>query len=689
MIRVDRNTVPSPLSPNLVERAKLTLSEWYQQPLEIRNKKRRELRDTLILDRQAKGALVELFRNKCAYCESDIGVTAVAEIDRFRPFADASNLSGEGSADHYAWLAADWENLYLACPSCARSKRSLFPVEGKRAEPLTPIQLVRGTEQALLIDPCFEDPENHLEFVGTGYVQARSHKGEVTIKVFNLNREGLVRARRNVWQLVGVHVLAEARDEDLQKLLSPSAMYVAVAHAALQSALAQQGPRPIRDNVVSRMPTERRSAEEILAADEEAFRLAARPIRRVEIKNFRALRDIVINFGEPGSERAPWLMLLGENATGKTTVLQAIALALAGADEARRHVRPRKLLSTGAFTGSIVVWFWDQDAAVELRFSRDSDRFAGTRGPSAIVLGYGAVRYAERKPRGNDFSPRFSRIAPILERVARIRYPGRWLLNLDDKRFDTAARALQSVLPVSNDSVMFRDASSIFFNVGGHRASLADLSAGYQTIVGMCADIMRLLFERWDTLSSATAIVLIDELDAHLHPRWTMRIVNALREAFPQAQFIASTHNPLALRGLRNGEVTLLRRDENGDVFADQNLPPIEGMQVDQLLTSRAFGLDSTLDPEIEALLDEYYHLRSLPVTPAHADRIAEIRLRIGDREVFGRNMRERLMLAAAGQFIEDAESDLSLTRPLDQQEIRRLREIAGLGSVPSDKSDQ
>jgi hypothetical protein len=688
MILVNRDAVRSPLHPDLVDRTKVALAEWYRQPTEIRHKQRRELKGRITIAQQAKRALVDLFRNKCAYCESEIGVTTAGEIDLFRPFVDASNLSGEGSADHYAWLAADWDNLYLACPSCARSKRSLFPVDGLRAEPLTPINHIRSTERALLVDPCFDDPADHLEFSATGYVQARTYKGEVTIKVLNLNRVGLVRARQNVWRLTSVHVMAESPEERLQSLLSPDAPYAAVARAALNAASARQRgdtPRPIGEVAVRRMPAERRSAEEILAADEEGFRLTARPIRRVEITNFRALRDVTVSFGEPGSERAPWLVLLGENATGKTTLLQAIALALAGADEAQRHVRPGILLSVGAFQGSIVVWFWDQDAPVELHFRRDGDRFEGTRGASAIVLGYGALRYVERRSRGIDSSPRFSRIAPLLERVARIRYPGQWLLYLDEKRFDTAARALQSVLPVVDDAVMLRSANRIYFGVKGHRATLAELSAGYQTIVGMCADIMRLLFERWDTLSSATAIVLIDELDAHLHPRWSMRIVTALREAFPQVQFIASTHEPLALRGLRNGEVALLRRDEAGAVIVDQNLPPLEGVQVDQLLTSRVFGLDSTVDPETEALLDEYYHLRSLPATAERVGRIAEIRSRIGDREEFGRNARERLMLAAASKFIEESEGDPGLASPLDQDVIRRLRQVAGLGPGPED----
>jgi energy-coupling factor transporter ATP-binding protein EcfA2 len=430
------------------------------------------------------------------------------------------------------------------------------------------------------------------------------------------------------------------------------------------------------------VPRETRSADRILADDAEAFRLTARPLKRVVVRNFRALRNVSLNFGEPGSERAPWLMLLGENATGKSTVLQAIALALAGTEEASRHARPAGMLSVGTFEGFVMVWFWDQEAPVELHFRRGEQGLRGTPGASAIVLAYGALRHAERRTRAFDSGPRFSRIAPIMEPIARVPYPGRWLLGLDPTRFDTAARAMRSILPVGPDSVMLRSGNSVFFDVGGHRATLAQLSAGYQTIVGMCADIMRHLFERWDTLASAPGIVLIDEIDAHLHPQWTMRIVGALREAFPQVQFVASTHDPLALRGLRNGEVALLRREPDGAVVADQDLPPLEGMPVEQLLTSRVFGLASTVDPTTESLLDEYYHLRSLPPDPTRDDRMERIRGRVADLEALGRSESEQLMLQATSEFVQAATAEAAAAPPLREETLKALREIADRGAI-------
>jgi hypothetical protein len=685
MIPVDRNRVPSPLDPSLVARTRVRVRDWFTLPDDERRRRKPEFPERSEIREQALSALSELFYQKCAYCESSIDFKALDAVDWFRPPFEATDISGEGSIDHYIWLIPDWANLYFACMPCSRAKRSLFPVEGERATVFTPISEMPGVERALLIDPCREDPLQHLRFLETGEVEGISPKGEVTIRLLNLNRRELIEARSEAWiEVSPTH--GSAADSTFSEM-----PFAAVRRAA--SAAAKSGrrvPTISQQRGTSQIANrDRRTAEEILSTDADAFRLTSRPLRRVHIRNFRVLREIEISFSEPGSERAPWLMLLGENATGKSTVLQAIGLALAGADEAALHTRPARVLSSGAVNGYVKVWFWDQDSPAELRFERGSEEFEGTKGASAIVLGYGALRYAERRSRQHDDRPSFTEIAPLIEPIARIRYPGSWLLYLDDDRFDTATRALQSVLPSEQKTIMHRSGGRLLFQVDDHQASVGELSAGYQTIVSICADIMRLLFARWQTLSSATAIVLIDEVDAHLHPRWSMRVVRSLREAFPFVQFVTSTHDPLALRGLRNGEVALLRRDENGMVVADQSLPSIEGLQVDQLLTSRVFGLNSTIDPETEALLDEFYYLLSLPVDAARDRRISEIRARVGDREALGRSEAEQLMFQAAQQYIRETAASPAARVALRDDTLARLRELAARGAATQESRNR
>lgn len=114
---------------------------------------------------------------------------------------------------------------------------------------------------------------------------------------------------------------------------------------------------------------------------------------------------------------------------------------------------------------------------------------------------------------------------------------------------------------------------------------------------------MRELLNHWDNLEVAEAIVLIDEVETHLHPRWKMRVMTALREAMPRVQFICTTHDPLCLRGMKNGEVRLLQRDSNHEIQIYSDLPDITTLRIEQILSSDYFGLSSTEDPEQDYII--------------------------------------------------------------------------------------
>jgi predicted ATP-binding protein involved in virulence len=150
--------------------------------------------------------------------------------------------------------------------------------------------------------------------------------------------------------------------------------------------------------------------------------------------------------------------------------------------------------------------------------------------------------------------------------------------------------------------------------------------------------------------------VLIDELGAHLHPRWRMRIVPSLRQVFPRVQFLTSTHDPLCLRGLGDGEVVVVKRDADGEVVAVTDLPSVAGLRVDQLLTSEHFGLNSTIDPELDALFAEYYLLKAKPHrTAADTRRLDELQQQLDGLDVLGSTRRERIVLEAADDYLAKA----------------------------------
>ena len=246
-----------------------------------------------------------------------------------------------------------------------------------------------------------------------------------------------------------------------------------------------------------------------------------------------------------------------------------------------------------------------------------------------------------------------------------------WLLSLDDDTFEAIARALKGLLDLGSDDRLIRNrrAGRVDVEAFGLRVPLEHLSDGYQSVVALATDLMISLLQQWPTVDAAEGTVLIDELGAHLHPRWRMRIVPSLRQVFPRVQFLTSTHDPLCLRGLGDGEVVVVKRDADGEVVAVTDLPSVAGLRVDQLLTSEHFGLNSTIDPELDALFAEYYLLKAKPHrTAADTRRLGELQAQLDGLDVLGSTRRERIVLEAADDYLAKAGT---LADPNERLELR------------------
>ena len=124
------------------------------------------------------------------------------------------------------------------------------------------------------------------------------------------------------------------------------------------------------------------------------------------------------------------------------------------------------------------------------------------------------------------------------------------------------------------------------------------------------------------------AILLIDEIENHLHPTWQRRVIPALLEHFPGLQIFATTHSPFVVAGLKKGQVHLLKRDEKGVVKASTNTEHIEGWTADEIL--RVYM--GVHEPTDELTAQAARELRKLRDQPPMADereeeeRQAEIR---------------------------------------------------------------
>ncbi|GJG89814.1 hypothetical protein tb265_49950 [Gemmatimonadetes bacterium T265] len=133
---------------------------------------------------------------------------------------------------------------------------------------------------------------------------------------------------------------------------------------------------------------------------------------------------------------------------------------------------------------------------------------------------------------------------------------------------------------------------------------LSKLSLGYQTTLSWTADLAWRLskhYPRSENPLGEPAIVMIDEIDLHLHPLWQVRILGSLTALFPRTQFIATAHSPLMVQVAETANLVLLRKRE-GDVEVVSNPHVVRTWRVDQILASELFDVPSTRNPSTEHL---------------------------------------------------------------------------------------
>jgi hypothetical protein len=163
---------------------------------------------------------------------------------------------------------------------------------------------------------------------------------------------------------------------------------------------------------------------------------------------------------------------------------------------------------------------------------------------------------------------------------------------------------------------------------------LRRLGFGYQSQVAWLVDLASRMFERYPDSANPLAepaVVLVDEIDLHMHPRWQRQVINYLTDLCPATQFIVTAHSPLVVQAAAGANIVLLRR-EGDHVVIDNDPEVLDNWRIDQILTSELFGLDSARPPQIEAQLKERRALLAKPkLTSRDRGRLAKLEAEIGD----------------------------------------------------------
>ncbi len=116
---------------------------------------------------------------------------------------------------------------------------------------------------------------------------------------------------------------------------------------------------------------------------------------------------------------------------------------------------------------------------------------------------------------------------------------------------------------------------------------LRELSFGYQTMFAWVVDLARRMFQAYPKSSNPLeepAVVLVDEIDLHLHPHWQRKVIKEVTQHFPKTQFIFTSHSPLVVQSVDKLNLAILRRD--GDHVTIENRQDVSyiGWTVEEIL---------------------------------------------------------------------------------------------------------
>nr|WP_171815737.1 AAA family ATPase [Rhizobium leguminosarum] len=616
-------------------------------------------------------------------------------------------------------------------------KGNRFPILGSRA--MSPADDLDG-ELPLLLDPTRDRPETHLVYSESGYVSSETERGNITISLLGLNRPALVQQRaetlrryRDLFQTAEKLLTTEGPFEsdiayrmrdDAQQMASYQAPYAAIVRQFMQADLRRltsahgqsssevvpvlsslqtfqsvsSTATPARQKRAEKTSRDfrQRMADYSLSTEDgiRRYKSQRRVIEKISIRNIRALSEINVNLVAMESAPGGWLMLLGENGTGKSTALQAVSLVLAGSANVVGLIKSgtlelRDLVRSGARSGHVEIKLSGFDKPHRLTVFRNRLEFFAPSGektiitrsgtvegtswiPQTVFVAYGATRLLPRDNALTNDPDEYARIDNLFDPFVPLIDAQQWLSKLPANYFDRAVRVLRDLLAIKEEDTFFKRAGKIAVRTsGGSSIPVSRLSDGYQTVFAATLDILEMLYRIWPNLEDAEGIVLIDEIDAHLHPAWQMQIVGRLRRALPGVQFIATTHQPLCLRGIRAGEVAVMRRLGDGQIEVVSDLPSPEDFLVEQLLTSEFFGLNSTVDPKTEEDFDRYYMFLAMEERSEEQEReLSALTISLHDRRQLGTTRRESLYLAAIDKIIAEQK-----TRPYQPHQM--VQELA------------
>ena len=394
-------------------------------------------------------------------------------------------------------------------------------------------------------------------------------------------------------------------------------------------------------------------------------------IDKVQLKNIRGFEDLKFNLARPDGSHAGWTVFTGDNGSGKSSLLKAIAVALTGKDTARalqssfhRWIREGAIGQEGRieltiapekgvddfsgggktayknFPATIILRNGGKETTTEIIDSQKTARRGlwSTDAHGWFSCGYGPFRRvfgASPEATRLMVGATTERFVTMFQEAASLFEVDQWLRNLSHKKLEgktTESEHLDLLLEILRDDLMpnqitvDRVDSDGLWLTDRHGLQLAwsDMSDGYRAALALLADILRHLISAYgiEGLAEKDAdgklrivkggVVMIDEIDAHLHPEWQREIGFWLKQHFPNIQFLVTTHSPIICQAADENGLFVLPEpggDEKPRALTQQEYNTVITSRPDTILLTAAFGLQNTRSPRAVQARAEYSRL--------------------------------------------------------------------------------
>lgn len=371
-------------------------------------------------------------------------------------------------------------------------------------------------------------------------------------------------------------------------------------------------------------------------------------ITNLHAKNVRLFNELNIEFNKGFN------FIVGSNASGKTSILRCLALCITSLNlhDSRYNDLPEVwtdiLYNAQKYRMGYIIKIGDKlDDYMSAKFlssdfpPRDNNIISInslTGGEPTIQkskfycplflsayrkINYGKIKSVAEEPDTLSNRTRYRSHSPLLLMASDLPSVKQWFVNryfYIDKpwaeqlkpNWDWLIENLNIIAP-SPYTLQFKEIKAdhevkLLFN--NKEVYLEELSAGFQAVLGMIFAIFEWIEKTNDgenkLANKAVGTVVIDELDAHLHPEWQLNIRNTLETIFPNLQFICTTHSPHIIASAKAGEVIVIPEGHDGYLNLKPSDKSYSGWSTDQILKD-IMGVESlgNLKKEKEKLISE------------------------------------------------------------------------------------